>query len=127
MSAINQDDTFYQNNGRTFEFTIFDRDSDVQNALLDVTDIDIFWTLSRLNDDGTWNVEPVLVKNSGMGGGIIKTDAPNGLVDVILDAMDTAKLLGKYYMQLEIISSTGVPVVVSSGIITLLRNTKNSL
>lgn len=128
MSSVNQNDSFYANNKRTFNFTITDRDV-TPNIPYDLTGKHVRWSLSRQQDDGSYSSIPLLEKTTADTSPvdvIINADPTTGKVQVILQASDTIGLLGKYHHELEVIDGAGQAVVVATGTILILKNIVNS-
>lgn len=124
MASINQNDSFYANNKRTLEFTITNKDVDPV-AALDLTGKHLRWSMSRQNDDGSYSTNPVLQKT--LSSGITVTDAAGGVAEVLLDAIDTLKLSGKYHHELEVLDADDTnAVIVATGTLTILKNITNS-
>lgn len=125
MAKTNQNDTIYANNVRTWEFTVINADA-TPNIPVNLTGYTVQWALSRFAPDGTYSTNAVLEKDNQSKGGVVITDAVNGVVQVNILDSDTAALFGKFYQELEIVDTVGNAVVVATGTITILKNVSNT-
>jgi hypothetical protein len=57
-----------------------------------------------------------------LGSGITVTDAPNGVLRVDIDPIDTATASGAFYHELEVIDSAGDIQTVLKGTMTVIKS-----
>lgn len=125
MVVENQTDSMFAGNHRLLNFTLVDQDND--DAVLDISLLDLKFTLARVSPSGNILVKhPVVEKKSTVVGEITKTDAPNGECQVVLVGDDTETLLGDFYFELEAFDSTSESVVLATGTMTIKPNVVNT-
>jgi len=115
--------TFYAGNKRLLRFTVVDKDAP-GDPPLDLTTLTIKWALSRFKN-GRYLSTPILEKST-TGGGIVKIDAINGILEVTLLRADTASLLGDFWQELEVTDVGGECEVVAVGPVSVLLNVVNA-
>lgn len=124
MAVTSQKDTMWAGNKRVQRFTVTDEDA-VGSPAKDLTGFTAKWALSRFNAAGTeFLTTPVVTKTTG-GGGIVITDATNGILEVTLDVADTSALFGTFYFELEVVDGSSNPLVVATGTLTINKNVMN--
>lgn len=123
MARFNQDTSFFAFNDHIIQYALFDDDV-TPAVVLDITGAVIKWVISHKITAGNPNRSPLLAKST-VTGGIVVTDASNGLLEVTITDTDTEFLHGDYYMELEVTDTSGNKTVQSTGVLTLLKNVKN--
>lgn len=129
MAKTGQDATIYRNNRVVLRFTVLDEDA-AGEPPLDITTYLIKYAIARLNAQGDPIVAtPVIDLNSTTHPTkVVKTDATQGKLEVILDETDTDDLSAPrdYYHELEVFDSLGNPVVAATGVLSVLPNVTNA-
>lgn len=127
MAKTNQNATMYRGNRKVLEYTIIDEGN--ANAALDISSYAIRWAATRTNSSGQ-PIETAAVidlNNSADPTQVVKTDAVNGVVQVILFNADTTSLQpGEYYIELEGVDGSGNTEVFATGTLTLEPNVENA-
>lgn len=123
MAVKDQVDEMFAGNKRVQRFTITDDDT-AGSPPKDLTGLDIKYALSRFDDEGNFLVGPVLTKDVA-GGGIIVTDAVNGVLEVTFLKVDTQALAGDFYFELEAFDGTLESTVLATGTLTIIKNVVN--
>lgn len=127
MAKTGQDATIYRNNKVTLRFTIVDEDA-VGEPPLDITTFTIKFAVARLTEAGDPIVgSPVIDLSSATSAKVVKTVPLSGQVEVRLEEEDTDLLTPRdYYLELEAFDASSNPVVVATGILTVLPNVVNA-
>lgn len=117
--------SMYAGEKKVLQFTVLNKDA-VGDPPLDLTTYTVRWAMSRVGDAG-YSATAALRKDTGGLGGIVKTDAANGVCQVTLLRADTEAIaLGLYHQELEVVDGAGEIAVVAVGDIEVLRNVSNA-
>ena len=123
--TTNTDTRFHAGDRIVAKFTVTDKDAVTPTDPLDLTGLTAQFALSKVLDSGAYSATATVNKTT-TGGGIVITDAANGLLEVTLASLDTAPLLGTYHFELEILDATPDSNVVAIGEWEFLRNVTNA-
>lgn len=127
MVKTSQNATVYRGNRKVLEYTITDEDN--SNAALNITAYRIQWSATRTNASGQpiQNGAVIDLNSVDDTAQVVKTDAANGVVQVILLNANTNTLTpGEYYIELEGVDGSGHSEVFATGTLTLEPNTDNT-
>lgn len=127
MVKTSQNATVYRGNRKVLEYTITDEDN--SNAALNITPYTIRWAATRTNASGQPIESGAVIDLNSIDdtAQVVKTDAANGVVQVILLNADTTSLIpGEYYIELEGVDGSGNSEVFATGTLTLEPNVDNA-
>lgn len=119
MSAPEVDFTMHRND--TVHYTVTVKDS-AGDAVSLVGAQEITFAMAKKKSDGSFSSTTALTKTMTEGG-VVVTDAANGVCRVDIDSNDTESLTpAEYYYEVEVIDSGGAVGTVLIGTITLLKD-----
>lgn len=127
MVRVSQNATVYRGNRKVLEYTITDEDN--SNSALNITAYTIRWAATRTNASGQPIESGAVIDLNSTDDTtqVVKTDAANGVVQVILLNADTTSLIpGEYYIELEGVDGSGNSEVFATGTLTLEPNVDNA-
>lgn len=127
MVKLSQNATVYRGNRKVLQYTITDEDN--SNAALNITSYAIRWAATRTNASGQPIESGAVIdlNTTDDPTQVVKTDAANGIVQVILLNADTTGLQpGEYYIELEGVDGSGNSEVFATGTLTLEPNVDNA-
>lgn len=109
MTICQQDFTTFQGDPQTVTVEVYGQDAEHPLDLSAATNIE--WSV-KFDDNFT-------VTKTMLGGGILVSDAAQGVVNILLDAVDTRPWLGIFPHQMAIIDDVGNRSVVMNGVMTV--------
>lgn len=127
MVKVGQNATVYRGNRKILRFTIVDADN--SNSALNVTTYTLRFaaTITSASGDPVETAAVIQIDSTNDPTQVVKTDAANGIVDVILVAADTSSLNpGEYYMELEGVDASSNTEVLATGTLTVEPNVENA-
>lgn len=127
MALTGQNASMYRGNRKVLGYTLTDLDN--SGAALDITAYRLQWAATRTNASGQ-PIESAAVidlNTDDHPAQVVKTDAANGVMQVVLLEADTINLTpGEYYIELEGVDGSGNSEVFATGTLTLEPNVENA-